>query len=119
MKVFYTWGQMLGQEKYDPDFGRKVEWDIPFLEGYEYSFVDNISQSPGSHHFKGIDNPALISEIDSWNPDALLIFGWAFKSHLKILRHYKGKKMLLFRGDSHLLDEAQDFSGKKMFEVFF
>ena len=110
---------MATQDKCDPDFGRKVDWDIPFLEGYEYTFVDNISQSPGSHHFKGIDNPALINEIDSWNPDTLLVFGWAFKSHLMVLRHCKGKKMLLFRGDSHLLDEVSDFSATKILRNLF
>jgi hypothetical protein len=40
--VYYTWGQLEHNSKYDPGFGKNVEWDIPLLEGYEYRFVKNI-----------------------------------------------------------------------------
>lgn len=106
VKVFYTWSQSEAGAKYDPDFKRTIEWDLPLLEGYEYSFVSNVAKEPGSHHFKGIDNPTLIKSIESWNPDAVLVFGWAFKSHLHCLRYFKGKIPVLFRGDSTLLDET-------------
>ena len=117
--VFYTWGQLEEDTKFDPGFGKNVEWDIPLLEGYEYGFVKNISKAPGSHHFKGIDNPTLIKEIKQWNPDAILVFGWSFKSHLKVLRHFKGKRRILFRGDSNLLDEAKGFSARKIIRKVF
>ncbi len=105
VKVFYTWEQSETSEKYDPGFGRVVKWDIPLLTGYDYSFVKNISTQPGSHHFKGIDNPSLNKEIENWGAEAVLVFGWAFKSHLKCLRYFKNKIPVLFRGDSTLLDE--------------
>ncbi|HEY8661946.1 MAG TPA: glycosyltransferase family 1 protein, partial [Hanamia sp.] len=54
--VFYTWSQVEKEGKYDPGFGKNVEWDIPLLDGYEYRFINNISNEPGSHHFNGIDN---------------------------------------------------------------
>jgi len=107
------------ENKYDPGFGKQVKWDIPLLEGYEYSFIKNVGKEPGSHHFKGIDNPTLIKEIEDWNPDALLVFGWSFKSHLKVLRHFKGRRKILFRGDSNLLDEAKGFSIKKIARKIF
>lgn len=113
VKIFYTWSQVENKVKYDPGFDRSVDWDIPMLEGYEYTFVKNIAKEPGSHHFKGINNPALIKAIDEWEADAILVFGWKFKSHLKVLRYFKGKKTLLFRGDSTLLDDAGVFSFKK------
>ena len=50
IKVFYTWEQSKNNDKYDPGFGRMVEWDIPLLEGYEYTFVKNTSTSPGSFY---------------------------------------------------------------------
>jgi glycosyltransferase involved in cell wall biosynthesis len=103
-KVFYTWSQGEG-EKYDPGFKRNLEWDIPLLEGYNYEFVENISKDPGTHHFSGIDNPTLIKTIATWKPDAILVIGWSFKSHLKCMRHYHGKLPVIFRGDSTLLDE--------------
>ena len=66
IKVFYTWGGKVLTEKYDPGFGKTINWDIPLLEGYEYSFVKNISLEPGSYHFKGIINPSLNEEVKAW-----------------------------------------------------
>jgi len=105
-RVFYTWSQSSEGAKYDPDFGRKIEWDIPLLEGYEYQFVTNVAKDPGTHHFKGIINPTLVNEIMDWEPDAILVFGWSFRSHLQCLRFFHGKIPVLFRGDSTLLDEV-------------
>lgn len=105
LRVFYTWEQSQTNEKYDPGFGKVISWDIPLLDGYDYKFVKNVSADPGSHHFKGIDNPTLINEIKEWNPDCLLVIGWPFKSHLACMRYFKGKIPVLFRGDSTLLDE--------------
>lgn len=119
VKVFYTWGESVLQKKYDPGFDKIIEWDIPLLDGYTYEFVENISPAPGSHHFKGIDNPHLITQIEKWNPNAVLVFGWAFKSHLKILRYFKGKKPVFFRGDSTLLDEPKGFSLKNIVRQIF
>ena len=120
IKVFYTWGQLATQEKYDPDFGKKVDWDIPFLEGYEYTFVNNVAKEPGSHHFKGIDNPTLIDEIETWSPDVLLVLGWSFRSHLKTIRYFKGKKTSSISGVIPIYsDEPRGFSIKKMIRGFF
>jgi glycosyltransferase involved in cell wall biosynthesis len=106
VKVFYTWSQAAQGAKYDPGFGKVIEWDIPLLEGYEYEFIENIAKDPGPHHFAGMNNPSLIKEIKSWQPNAVLIFGWSFKSHLACMRYFKGKLAVLFRGDSTLLDET-------------
>ena len=105
IKVFYTWSQSEQGLKYDPGFGKNIEWDIPLLDGYDYTFVKNISTEPGSHHFKGIINPSLIDEIKKWQADSILVFGWSFKSHLKCIRYFHRKIPVLFRGDSTLLDE--------------
>lgn len=105
LHVFYTWEQSQNKSKYDPDFQKEIEWDIPLLEGYEYSFVKNISTKPGSNHFRGIVNPTLNKEIEDWKADAVLIFGWAFKSHLQCMKYFNRKTPVLFRGDSTLLDE--------------
>lgn len=102
IKVFYTWGEAVLQNKFDPGFGKTINWDIPLLEGYDHKFVKNVAVSPGSHHFKGIDNPSLVKEVEDWKADAVLLYGWAFKSHLKLMRYFKGKLPVLFRGDSTL-----------------
>lgn len=118
IKVFYTWGQAQGKV-HDKDFGIEREWDIDLLYGYDNVFVKNISKSPGSHHYKGIINPSLVSEVASFHPDKIIVYGWKFNSHFKILRHFKGKIPVYFRGDSTLLDEPAGFSIKKALRKLF
>ena len=105
IKVFYTWGEEVLLKKYDPGFDKTIKWDIPLLEGYQFEFVKNIATNKGSHHFKGIDNPTLIHKIEQWNTNAILVYGWCFRSHLKVLRYFHNKIPVLFRGDSTLLKE--------------
>jgi len=109
-KVFYTWGDSVTQSKFDPGFQRTINWDIPLLEGYEYEFLENTSTKKGSHHFKGIVNPQIIDRVNEWKPDAVLVFGWKFSSHLKVIRHFKSKIPVWFRGDSTLLDEKRNIT---------
>ncbi len=104
LKVFYTWGED-SISKFDPGFNRVVQWDIPLLEGYEFEFLENIATDKGTHHFNGIDNPNIINRINEFAPDKIVVFGWSFKSHLKVLRYFKDKVPIYFRGDSHLLNK--------------
>ncbi|WP_419701084.1 glycosyltransferase family 4 protein [Mucilaginibacter sp. NFX135] len=103
IRVFYTWGEK-AMEKFDPGFGQKIDWDIPLLQGYDFEWVTNTASDPGSHHRNGIINPGLIDQINQWQPNALLVFGWAYHSHLKVIRYYHHKLPVYFRGDSTLLD---------------
>ena len=105
IRVFYTWSQSKKGAYFDPGFGKTIEWDIPLLDGYDYTFVNNTSVKPGSNSFNGIINPTLNTEIEAWRPDALLVVGWSFNSHLKCMRYFHNKVPILFRGDSTLLAE--------------
>ena len=105
LKVFYTWSQS-EKSVIDRNFGKEISWDIPLLKDYNYEFVKNISNKPGSHHFFGIDCPELKKRIENYSPDTILVFGWNFKSHFNVMRHFKGKVPIWFRGDSTLLDET-------------
>ncbi|MHB8208958.1 glycosyltransferase family 4 protein [Mucilaginibacter sp.] len=104
LKVFYTWGED-SQKSYDPGFNKTVKWDISLLDGYPYEWVKNTSTKPGSHNFKGIVNPVLPQQIEDYNPDAILIYGWAYSGHLKAIRYFKNKVPVYFRGDSTLINE--------------
>ncbi|TKC08173.1 glycosyltransferase family 4 protein [Pedobacter polaris] len=108
IKVFYTAGNQ-HLNKFDHGFKKKIEWDIPLLSDYDYEFLDNKAKDKGSHHFKGIINPDAIAKINAYQPDAILIYGWSYVSHLKIMRHFKGKIPVYFRGDSMLLDQSVSF----------
>jgi glycosyltransferase involved in cell wall biosynthesis len=104
-RVFYTWSQVQDGPLYDSGFGRDVEWDLPLLEGYAHGFVPNIARKHGTDHFLGIRNPELIRTLEQWRPQVLLVYGWCHYSHLQVLRHFKGRVPVLFRGDSTLLDQ--------------
>jgi len=116
VKVFYTWGKNAAN-KYDPGFNKNIEWDIPLLEGYTYEWVKNTSKDEGSHRFNGIINPDIITQIEIWRPDVILVYGWGYNSHLKVLRHFKNKIPVFFRGDSNLLDEKKGV--KSLLRKFF
>ena len=104
LKVFYTWSQAIeGFE--DPDFGTKVKWDIPLLDGYDWEAVDNISKNPSSKTWEGIHCPDLIDRVKAFVPDVVMVYGWNLKSHFRIMKFFKGKVPVWFFGDSTLLDE--------------
>ena len=117
VKVIYTWGITAAEKKYDPGFGQSIQWDIPLLNGYPYAFADNTSKTPGTHHFRGIITPGLPGKIESWGADAILVYGWNYQGHLQVMRHFKGKIPVYFRGDSNLLGERSGIKklGRRIF----
>jgi glycosyltransferase involved in cell wall biosynthesis len=106
LKVFYTIGKDI---QFDKGFNQVLNWDIPLFDGYSFEFLFNTAGDQGSHHFMGIKNPDAIKHITSFAPDYLLVYGWAYFSHLKILQHFKGRIPVLFRGDSTLLNKQSPF----------
>lgn len=106
IRVFYTWGEGCQHNMFDPGFGKVISWDIPLLDGYDFEWVENVAAKPGSDHFNGIVNPSLPQQVDAYRPDAVLVYGWNFSSHLKLLQRRKKNYRLLFRGDSTLIDPS-------------
>jgi glycosyltransferase involved in cell wall biosynthesis len=118
LKVFYTIGKDKALSYFDPNFKREIKWDIPLLNDYAYELVTNTSKYPGSHSYKGIVNPSLINNINKFDPDIILIYGWAYHGHLSAMRYFKHKIPIWFRGDSNLLDEGNN-NFKKYLRYFF
>lgn len=111
LQVFYTWGES-SLKKFDPGFNKVIEWDIPLLEGFNFTFLPNTAKSPGSEHFFGIINPSIITELENFKPDVILVYGWAYYSHLKVIKHFSKKTTLWFRGDSTLLNYNSNWKNK-------
>ena len=105
LRVFYGWRGLV-DTGFDPGFGISMSWDIPLLNGYDYEFVTNVSSDPGTHNFNGIECPDLCKRLEEWRPDVIAVYGWSFRAHLQVLRHFHGRVPILFRGDSHLLDKV-------------
>ncbi|MDO8541011.1 MAG: glycosyltransferase family 4 protein [Opitutaceae bacterium] len=107
LRVFYLWdfGVTAG---HDANFQQTFKWDVDLLGGYESEFVPNTSRAPGPDRFWGFNNPQLTKRLDQWRPDALLIFGYKYASHLRAIAWARKRRIpLLFRGDSHLLGRAR------------
>jgi len=101
------------EESYDSEFGRKIKWDIPLLDGYEHFFL------------KGRMHLPLILLFKKTRFDAILIFGWnsidIFLVYLAAL--FSGTKILM-RAESPLNQELLKFGvfqkAKKIFlKLFF
>lgn len=106
IKVFYLWDFGV-TEQVDKGFQKSVQWDIPLLSGYEYEFVPNVSRDPGTHHFRGLDNPTLVQQVVEFDPDAVLLIGYNYSSFFQFIWRWNRRRApLLFRGDSHLLGRA-------------
>jgi glycosyltransferase involved in cell wall biosynthesis len=67
------------------DFGVQFEWDIPLLDGYEYTVLENRARKPSLTEFLGCDSPQLYEEIRRGRYDAVMVNGWVVKSCLQAL----------------------------------
>lgn len=104
LKVFYTWRDA-GPAR-DVKFGKEFAWDIPLMEGYDFEVVPNTSSEPGTHHRQGLINPDLVERVKAWKPDAVHITGYNYVSHGQAIKELsKAGIPVIFRGDSHLLDD--------------
>jgi glycosyltransferase involved in cell wall biosynthesis len=105
-KVFYLWNFGTTVQT-DPGFQQEIQWDIPLLDGYDYEFIPNTSSDPGTHHFWGLQNPTLLTRVNAFKPDAVLVMAYNYASIYRFLWQWMPIcTPLLFRGDSHrLLDE--------------
>ncbi len=106
--VYFFWNFGV-KETYEVDFKREIKWDIPILEGYQYSFLKNFSLRP-SPNFWGEINLGVISEIVRHRYDAILIFGWGlFSNWLAIIAALLSGTRIILHGESPMNQEA----GKK------
>lgn len=100
LKVFYLWNFGTTETR-DEGFGQSLKWDVPLLEGYSYQFVPNRSPNAGTSNFGGLDNPSLLAAIQSFAPEAILCYGYAWKSMVNLIRKRPRHLPIIMRGDSH------------------
>jgi len=106
-KVFYLWEAGVCETR-DEQFDATFKWDVDLLSGYDHEFVPNVARDPGTHHFRGLDNPTLTGRLAAWKPGAILLFGYNSLSLQRAVWWAKRQGVpLLFRGDSHLLGRGQ------------
>lgn len=103
LRAFYLWDFGVTPTR-DPRFRTTFKWDVDLLSGYESEFVPNIAPTPGAESFWGFNNPQLPARLSAWQPEALLLFGYAWASHLRAVLWARRRRVpIVFRGDSHFL----------------
>jgi len=103
LRVFYLWDAGV-KPTHDPEFNKTFSWDVDLLSGYDHEFVPNTSRHPGTDRFDGLRNPGLHARLAAWRPDAVLLFGYNYATHLRLVLWARLHRLpLIFRGDSHLL----------------
>ena len=102
IRVYYC-HQATPREQAGAGFGVEFDWDVPLLEGYPYSFLKNVADSPGHGRFSGFDTPEIKEIIRRRAYDAILVNGWHYKSAWQaIWACWKSKVKVMVWGDSHL-----------------
>jgi len=101
LQVFYLWDFGV-KSTVDPGFQRALTWDIPLLDGYAHQFVPNVSATPGTSHFNGLQNPELSARVRAFDPAAVLLLTYNYASTQRFLWTWRASP-LIFRGDSHRL----------------
>jgi len=73
--------------RFDPGFGKLVQWDIPLLDGYQHEFLPNRSDARPVSGFSRYDCPAIGERIRAGRHDVVLAltgyanrFGWQVRA---------------------------------------
>jgi len=99
--VYY--GMTPSAEQQGAGFGVGFEWDVPLLEGYPYTVLEN--RGSGSLiDFGGVDTPEINRIVTSEKFDAWVINGWRTRAEWRTIEACWDAKVPMFiRGDSTLL----------------
>ncbi len=85
-------------------FGVSFSWDIPLLEDYAYTVLDNVARNPSVNRFSGCDTPELYDFLKREKPDAVLVNGWVVKTCLQALWACRRLGIpCMVRGEANLL----------------
>ncbi len=89
---------------HDEKFQKSFAWDTDLLSGYDHENVPNSSRRPDTLRYSGIQNPTLRACLRAFGPTAILLFGYNYHTHLRLILWARFSGIpLIFRGDSHLI----------------
>lgn len=106
VKVFYSSDLSL-REYYDDGFGKKVEWDVPLLGGYDHEFLPALGSKDQLTFFKPF-NYGLMQRLKQGGFDALWLHGYSRFINLQAIVYAKIAGLKVF-----IRDEAWEKSQKR------
>lgn len=69
--------------KKDEEFGIPVKWDIPLLDGYEYTFLKNYAWSPNvANRMWGQINLGIIPWLFKRKKSIIIVHGWIYVTNI-------------------------------------
>jgi glycosyltransferase involved in cell wall biosynthesis len=84
-------------------FDVEFEWDVPLLDGYNYTWLENRAVHPDVSRFSGCDTPQIGAILRARRFDACLVSGWYLKSYIQAIFACRREGIhLLSRGESQL-----------------
>lgn len=107
--IVYYYADTNNKDAKDIGFGKKIEWDIPLLEGYSYQFLPNwCIAKPIRNRLMDVFNPSVIKILWQTSDKIIVLNGWAYSSDLLVIIFSKlfGKKVWM-RGDNPLNQELR------------
>jgi glycosyltransferase involved in cell wall biosynthesis len=85
----------------DAGYGASFEWDVPLLEGYGHTWLENVSKNPNVFSFSGCDTPEIGRRLAEGRFDACVVNGGYLKSYVQALLACRRLRLPVFlRGDS-------------------
>lgn len=88
---------------HDIGFGKAIEWDLPLLQGYDYSVLKPNSQIPSG--FRGIRQfvNLIKAEIQRIDADVIWVHGWGNAYSIAgVVAGWSLGKRILLRGETHM-----------------
>lgn len=79
-------GMVPDAEQQGVGFGVPFTWDVPLLDGYSWSVLENVAKTPSLSARDGVDTPAVGARLAELDPDVVVICGWQAKSLLQATR---------------------------------
>ena len=70
---------------HDEKFKTTFVWDVDLTNGYDWELVPNTARVPDTLRFDGLRNPTLPARLRAWRADAILLFGYNYHTHLRLI----------------------------------
>ncbi|OIQ18389.1 MAG: hypothetical protein BM556_09005 [Bacteriovorax sp. MedPE-SWde] len=70
-------------EYFDRQYGRKIKYDTPLLQGFNFVFLKNYSPFPSVfNNLYGLINFGVLKKLYKDKPDLLVVHGWSYLTHI-------------------------------------
>jgi glycosyltransferase involved in cell wall biosynthesis len=108
LKVFFC--SKIGIESYhDWEMNTEIKWSGDLISDYEHEFLPE-SESITNTSFRSINNPSIYGALNKFNPQAVLIYGYAQITQLRVLAWCRTHGVpSLMAGDGNLMSARTKF----------